>query len=143
MRGNLNDPDSLQHVVKYIESIFLMGTPFEDGIEGEIRRGKLVADIAKENKIEHLVYSSVVNADKNTGIPHFESKYKVEQYIKNLGIPYTIIGPTFFMENLTQSTTKTRTTAGSTRFTFISVNHITTNFCSKYCRILSDGNRKS
>ena len=37
---------------------------------------------------------------KNTGIPHFESKYKVEQYIDNLGIPYTIIGPTFFMENL-------------------------------------------
>lgn len=100
VRGDLNDPDSLEHVVKDIESIFLMGTPFEDGIEGEIRRGKLVADIAKENKIEHLVYSSVVNADKNTGIPHFESKYKVEQYIDNLGIPYTIIGPTFFMENL-------------------------------------------
>jgi uncharacterized protein YbjT (DUF2867 family) len=100
VEGNLDDSDSLQQVVKNIESIFLMGTPFEDGIEGEIRRGRLVADIAKENKIQHLVYSSVVNADKNTGIPHFESKYKVEQYIDNLGIPYTIIGPTFFMENL-------------------------------------------
>ena len=77
-----------------------MGTPFEDGTEGETRRGKLMADIAKENKVEHLVYSSVANADKNTGIPHFESKYKVEQHIRNLGIPYTIIGPTFFMENL-------------------------------------------
>ena len=77
-----------------------MGTPFEDGTEGEIRRGKLMADIAKENKVEHLVYNSVANADKNTGIPHFESKYKVEQHIKNLEIPYTIIGPTFFMENL-------------------------------------------
>jgi uncharacterized protein YbjT (DUF2867 family) len=30
----------------------------------------------------------------------FESKYKLEQHIKNLGIPYTIIGPTFFMESL-------------------------------------------
>ena len=59
-----------------------------------------MADIAKENSIEHLVYSSVANADKNTGIPHFESKYKVEQHIKNLGLPHTIIGPTFFMENL-------------------------------------------
>ena len=77
-----------------------MGTPFEDGTEGEIRRGKLMADIAKENNIDHIVYSSVANADKNTGIPHFESKYKVEQHIKNLGIPHTIIGPTFFMENL-------------------------------------------
>ena len=100
VKGDLDDSDSLERVVKDVESVFLMGTPFEDGTEGETRRGKLMADIAKENGIEHLVYSSVANADKNTGIPHFESKYKVEQHIKNLGIPYTIIGPTFFMENL-------------------------------------------
>jgi uncharacterized protein YbjT (DUF2867 family) len=100
VKGDLDDSDSLEHAVKDVESVFLMGTPFEDGTEGEIRRGKLMADIAKENKVEHLVYSSVANADKNTGIPHFESKYKVEQHIKNLGIPHTIIGPTFFMENL-------------------------------------------
>ena len=100
VKGDLDDSDSLKRAVKDVESVFLMGTPFEDGTEGEIRRGKLMADIAKENNIEHLVYSSVANADKNTGIPHFESKYKVEQHVKNLGIPHTIIGPTFFMENL-------------------------------------------
>src|ERR671931_1147361 len=100
VRGDLDDSDSLERAVKDVESVFLMGTPFEDGTEGEIRRGKLMAEIAKENGIEHLVYSSVANADKNTGIPHFESKYKVEQHIKNLGIAHTIIGPTFFMENL-------------------------------------------
>src|ERR687886_1921535 len=100
LKGDLDDSDSLKHAVKDVESVFLMGTPFEDGTEGETRRGKLMADIAKAKGIEHLVYSSVANADKNTGIPHFESKYKVERYIKNLGIPYTIIGPTFFMENL-------------------------------------------
>ena len=100
VKGDLDDSDSLKRAVKDVESVFLMGTPFEDGTEGETRRGKLMVDIAKENNIEHLVYSSVANADKNTGIPHFESKYKVEQHIKNLGIPHTIIGPTFFMENL-------------------------------------------
>jgi len=100
VKGDLDDSNSLEHAVKDVESIFLMGTPFEDGTKGEIRRGKLMADIAKENNIEHLVYSSVANADKNTGIPHFESKYKIEQHVKNLGIPHTIIGPTFFMENL-------------------------------------------
>jgi uncharacterized protein YbjT (DUF2867 family) len=100
VKGDLDDSDSLERAVKDVQSVFLMGTPFEDGTEGETSRGKLMADIAKENNIEHLVYSSVANADKNTGIPHFESKYKVEQHIKNLGIPHTIIGPTFFMENL-------------------------------------------
>jgi uncharacterized protein YbjT (DUF2867 family) len=100
IKGDLEDYNSLYHAINDLDSIFLMGTPFEDGVEGEIRRGKLMADMARDKGIEHLVYSSVANADKNTGIPHFESKYKVEQHIKNLQIPYTIIGPTFFMENL-------------------------------------------
>ena len=100
VEADLDKPDSLEQATNGIDSVFLMGTWVEVGTEGEIRRGKMMVDIAKEKKIEHIVYSSVVNADKNTGIPHFESKYKVEQHIKNSGIPYTIIGPTFFMDNL-------------------------------------------
>ena len=100
VEGDLDKPDSLEQATNGIDSVFLMGTWVEVGTEGEIRRGKMMVDIAKEKKIEHIVYSSVVNADKNTDIPHFESKYKVEQHIKNSGIPYTIIGPTFFMDNL-------------------------------------------
>jgi uncharacterized protein YbjT (DUF2867 family) len=100
VQGNLDDSDFLKRAIKDVDSIFLMGTPFEDGPEAETRRGKRVVDIAHEEKIEHLVYSSVANADKNTGIPHFESKHKIEQHIKSIKIPYTIIGPTFFMENL-------------------------------------------
>ena len=95
LKGDLDDSDSLQDAVKDVESIFLMGTPFEDGTDGETRRGKLMADIAKENNIEHKVYSSVADAGKNTGIPHFESKYKVEQHVNNLGIPHTIVGLPF------------------------------------------------
>lgn len=100
VEGDLDKPDSLEQATNGIDSVFLMGTWVEVGTEGEIRRGKMMVDIAKEKKIEHIVYSSVVNADKNTGILAFESKYKVEQHIKNSGIPYTIIGPTFFMDNL-------------------------------------------
>jgi uncharacterized protein YbjT (DUF2867 family) len=100
IKGDLDNPESLKQATNGVDSVFLMGTWVEVGTEGETRRGKMMVDIVKEKKIEHLVYSSVVNADKNTGIPHFESKYKVEQHIKNSGIPYTIIGPTFFMDNL-------------------------------------------
>jgi uncharacterized protein YbjT (DUF2867 family) len=100
IKGDLENPDSLEQATNGVDSVFLMGTPAGDGLEGETRRVKMMTDIAKEKKVAHLVYSSIVNADKNTGIPHFESKYKLEQHIKNCGIPYTIIGPTFFMENL-------------------------------------------
>jgi uncharacterized protein YbjT (DUF2867 family) len=77
VKGNLDDSDSLKEAIKDVDS-FLMGTPFEDGPEAETRRGKQMVDIAQEENIEHLVYNSVANADKNTGIPHFESKYKTE-----------------------------------------------------------------
>jgi uncharacterized protein YbjT (DUF2867 family) len=116
VKGDLNNLDSLEQAVNSVDSIFLMGTPLDDGLEGETRGGKMMADIAKEKNVKHLVYSSVANADRNTGIPRFESKYKAEQHIQNLGIPYTIIGPTFFMENVL-----TYLRAGSTGFTFISI----------------------
>ena len=122
MKGDLDDSDSLKRAVKDVQSVFLMGTPFEDGTEGETRRGKLMAEIAKENSIEHLVYSSVANADKNTGIPHFESKYKIEQHIRNLGLPHTNYWSDFFYGKLAWS----RIRAGSTSFTFISVDYFTT-----------------
>ncbi|WFP62140.1 NmrA family NAD(P)-binding protein [Mesorhizobium sp. WSM4904] len=58
-----------------------------------------MADAAKAAGIGHLIYSSVADANKKTGIPHFESKYLVEQHIERLGIPYTISAPVAFMEN--------------------------------------------
>ena len=73
--------------------------PFEHGVEAEIRQGIALADAAKRARITHFVYSSVGGADRNTGIPHFDSKYKIEQHIQPLGIPYTILRPVFFMEN--------------------------------------------
>ena len=73
------------------------------GFEGEIRQGKLVADLAKEAGIQHLVYTSVGGADRAPGVMHFESKWEIEQYVQSLGIPYTILRPVFFMDNFNWS----------------------------------------
>ena len=35
VKGDLGDPNSLEQTVNGVESIFLMGTPFEDGTEAE------------------------------------------------------------------------------------------------------------
>jgi uncharacterized protein YbjT (DUF2867 family) len=121
VKGDLDDSDSLECAVKEVDSIFLMGTPFEDGTEGEIRRGKLMADIAKENNVEHLVYGSVANADKNTGIPHFESNTKLSYTLKILGSLILLLVPLFYGK-LAWS----RITAGPTCFTFIFLEYFTT-----------------
>jgi len=45
-------------------------------------------------------YTSVGGADRKSGLPHFESKWQIEQHVRELGLPATILRPVFFMENL-------------------------------------------
>ncbi len=97
--GNFEDRASVERAANSADAVFAMSTR-EAGSEIEIRQGITVADAAKVAGTRHLVFTSVGSADRRTGIPHFESKYKVEQHIQSLAIPHTIIGPVFFMENL-------------------------------------------
>ena len=98
--GNFDDRAAIERAAQGVDALFAMSTPYEAGTEVETRQGIELADAAKPAGVKHLVFTSVANADRKTGIPHFDSKYKVEQHIKTLGIPYTILAPVFFMENL-------------------------------------------
>jgi uncharacterized protein YbjT (DUF2867 family) len=42
----------------------------------------------------------VADADGHTGIPHFESKWQVEQALASSGLTYTVVGPTYFYDNV-------------------------------------------
>lgn len=97
--GDLTDRSSLEKAFQGVKKVFLVTTPFEKGMDAEVAQGVAVADAAKAAGVDHLVFSSVASADKQTGIPHFETKQKIEQHIKRLGIPATVIRPVFFMEN--------------------------------------------
>jgi uncharacterized protein YbjT (DUF2867 family) len=61
--------------------------------------GNAIADAAKASGVQHFVYSSVGSAERNTGIPHFDSKFQVEEHIRSLGLPHTILRPVFFFYN--------------------------------------------
>jgi uncharacterized protein YbjT (DUF2867 family) len=97
--GDLGDAASVARAAAGVDTMFLMGNSYESGTDAETRQGILAADAAKAAGVGHLIYSSVADADKNTGVPHFDSKYRVEQHIAGLGIPYTISAPVAFMEN--------------------------------------------
>jgi len=97
--GDLGDEGSVARAAAGVDTMFLMGNSYEAGTDAETRQGILASDAAKAAGVGHLIYSSVADADKNTGIPHFDSKYRVEQHIAGLGIPYTISAPVAFMEN--------------------------------------------
>jgi len=99
IKGDFSDSDSLVKAAKGMDTAYVMTTPFEEGVEMETKQGIIVSDAVKKAGVGHLVFGSVANADKKTGIPHFDSKYEVEEHIKSLDIPYTISAPAFFMDN--------------------------------------------
>jgi len=99
VEADLEDRKSLDRALDGVYGVFGVMTPFEDGPEAETRQGKNLVDAAKDAAVQHFVYSSVGGADRNTGIPHFESKWKIEQHLRESGLPSTVIRPVSFMEN--------------------------------------------
>ena len=111
VEGNLNDPISYSEYFNKIYGIFSVQN-FTNGIDKEIEQGKKTAELAKLKGVKHLLYSSVSGTDLESGIPHFESKNKIEEHIKNIGVPFTIIRPTSFYENLLNPEVKKRILKG-------------------------------
>jgi len=97
--GNLEDRESIERVLHGVHSVFSVQQFFEAGYEGEVRQGVQLADAAKAAGVEQLVYSSVGSAHRETGIPHFDSKWEVEEHVRSSGVPYTVLRPVFFMQN--------------------------------------------
>ncbi len=97
--GDFEDQGSLDRAARGVDTVFAMSTPFESGDKAETHWGINIVRAASTVGVKHLVYSSVAGADRATGIPHFDSKFEVEQELRRSGVPFTIVAPVFFMEN--------------------------------------------
>jgi uncharacterized protein YbjT (DUF2867 family) len=98
--GDFADHDSLVRAIRGADAVFAMSTPYEQGAEKETAQGITITDAAKAAGVAHFIYSSVASANRATGISHFDGKYAVEEHLQASGVPYTIVAPVFFMENL-------------------------------------------
>src|ERR1700741_5197279 len=96
--ASLEDTAGITKALEGATSLFAMTTPF-GGTEAEIRQGVAAADAAKATGV-HLVFTSVGSANRQTGVPHFDSKYEVEKHIAKIGVRATILAPVAFMEKL-------------------------------------------
>lgn len=99
VEGDLTDRAALARALETVDKAFLVTTPFEGGMAAEVTMGMTFIDAAREADVRHLVFGSVVAADRGTGIPHFETKALIEAHLKASRVPYTILRPVFFMEN--------------------------------------------
>ena len=94
-QGSFDDPDSMMRAMDGVYGVFSV-QPYT---AREIEQGVALIETARRQDVSHFVYSSVGSSDEETGIPHFETKIKVEEHLRSSGLQYTIVRPVFFMEN--------------------------------------------
>ena len=101
-KGDLFDKSSLDRAMDGAYGVFGVQNFWlpDVGFDGEVKQGTLLADAAKEAAADHFVYSSVGAAHRGMGQRHFESKWIIERHIQKIGIPYTIVRPVAFMDNV-------------------------------------------
>ena len=99
VRASLEATAALTKALEGATSLFAMTTPLGGGTQAETRQGISAADAAKAAGV-HLVFTSVGSANRQTGVPHFDSKYEVEKHIARSGVRATVLAPVYFMENL-------------------------------------------
>jgi len=101
VQGDNDDRASLDAALEGVYGVFSVQNNWLPGVGvvGEVRQGKLIADAAQAANVQHFVYTSVGSAERSTGIPHFESKWQIEQHIHALSLSATVLRPVAFMEN--------------------------------------------
>jgi len=97
--GDFTDRDALAAAMRGAAAAFALTTPFESGPAAELAQGDAIIQAAVGAGLPYLVFSSVAGATAHTGIPHFESKARVEQALAASGLAHTVVAPTYFYDN--------------------------------------------
>lgn len=102
VQADMDDRASLETAFVGMTRVFSVQNWTTSGVAGEIRQGKLVADVAKAAGVTHLVFGSAGVGQPDTGVAHFDCKVVVERYMRDeLGLPVTVVRPGPFMELMT------------------------------------------
>ena len=98
-QGDLNDPQSLAAAHEGVEAVFLM-LPFGSG-GNPVAFMQNALEAAQAAKVGYIVFNvSGQTPPKPTGLPMLDYRIAVEGMLKSSGIPYVILRPTAYMENL-------------------------------------------
>src|SRR5262245_16363135 len=78
VKAELDDESSVSGALNGAWGAFAVQNTWTAGVEGEEAQGHRFAKLAREAGVQHYVYTSVGSADRQTGIPHFDNKSRVE-----------------------------------------------------------------
>ena len=97
--ADLEDRFSLDRALAGAGALFSVQDFLAAGVEAELRQGINLTSAAAASRIEHLVYTGASTMDRNTGVPHLDSKWQVETRVRAVGTPWTVFRPSAFMDN--------------------------------------------
>lgn len=93
--GTMDDPASLATAMRGVHGVFSV----QPADRQEVRRGSAMAEAALAAGVNHLVQSSVGGAEGQARHAHL-GKWEIEEHVRALDIPATILRPAAFMEDL-------------------------------------------
>jgi uncharacterized protein YbjT (DUF2867 family) len=97
--GDLRDEPSLTRAMSGATVAYAITTPFEEGADAEVRQGRAIIGAAVEARLPWLIFASVAAAGR-ADVPHFQSKARVEEQLRDAPVPWTVVAPSYFYENV-------------------------------------------
>lgn len=93
VKFDFGDHDTYAQTFAGVEKMFLVRPP----LISDVKRYLFPAiDAAKRAGVKHVVFLSLIGIENTKFVPH----YKVEQYLKEVGMQTTFLRCSFFMQNL-------------------------------------------
>jgi uncharacterized protein YbjT (DUF2867 family) len=97
--GDLGDERSLAQAMSSAAVAYAITTPFEEGADAEVRQGEAIIRAAVEARLPWLIFASVAAAGR-AEVPHFHSKALIEERLHDAPVPWTVVAPSYFYENV-------------------------------------------
>jgi uncharacterized protein YbjT (DUF2867 family) len=94
--GDMRDKSAIRLAMQGTRAVYHMCPNMSSD---EIAIGDLVIDAARENGVEHFIYHSVLHPQTEK-MNHHWAKLRAEEMIFESGLPFTILQPAPYMQNL-------------------------------------------
>lgn len=95
VKGDMLDVDAVRAALKRAHTLFLLNAVTAE----ELTQTLLTLNLAREARLERLVYFSVFRGEDFANVPHFTAKHAAELAIEQFDIPATVLRPNCFMQN--------------------------------------------
>jgi NAD(P)H dehydrogenase (quinone) len=94
--GNMRDENALRAALQDMHAVYHICPNMNPN---EVEIGQLMIELARANGVEHFVYHSVLHPQIEA-MPHHWDKLRVEEMLFESGLPFTILQPAPYMQNL-------------------------------------------